>query len=162
MINKTVRLFLFITFISVSISAQQVDQGKLSDSKMKRQQTTNLYKEIAFVDSCLFAAFNNCDTMAYKKYFTDDLEFYHDRGGLTTSKKDLVTSIKNNICGKVNRELLPGSIEVYPIPNYGAVQMGAHRFQNKQENSTSRYSKFVHTWHRENGQWKLSRVISLH
>ena len=61
------------------------------------------------------------------------------------------------------RELLKGSIEVYPIPNYGAVQMGAHRFYNHQEKTgPSRFSKFVHLWHRENGMWKLARVISLH
>jgi hypothetical protein len=73
-----------------------------------------------------------------------------------------VQATKNNICGKVARELLAGSIEVYPIPNYGAVQMGFHRFHNLREKSTSRFSKFVHTWNKENGRWKLARVISLH
>ena len=93
---------------------------------------------------------------------SEDVEFYHDRGGLTTSKKQLIEATRNNICYKVKRELLKGSIEIYPIPNYGAVQMGAHRFHNLIEKSMSRYSKFVHTWHNENGQWKLARVISLH
>lgn len=94
----------------------------------------------------------------------DDIEFYHDRGGLSTSKKELLTGLKNNICGKVTRELLKGSIEVYPIPGYGAVQMGVHRFHNNQEPTDApfHYSKFVHTWHKVNGQWKLARVISLH
>jgi hypothetical protein len=91
-----------------------------------------------------------------------DLEFYHDRGGVTTSKKALIEALKNNICGKVTRELLKGSIEVYPIPNYGAVEMGYHRFHNKSENSTSPFARFVNIWHHENGQWKITRVISLH
>ena len=94
----------------------------------------------------------------------EDLEFYHDRGGLTTSKSSIIESLKNNICGKVTRELLAGSIEVYPIPGYGAVQIGAHRFYNNQEKERgpSRFSRFVHTWHFDNGQWRIARVISLH
>ena len=119
---------------------------------------------IARMDSLLFDAYNTCKLEAFESMVSDDIEFYHDRGGLDTSKSNLIKALKNNICGKVTRQLLKGSIEVYPIPNYGAVQMGIHRFYNNQEGDrgTSRYSKFVHTWHRENGQWKLARVISLH
>jgi hypothetical protein len=123
-----------------------------------------LHDTIARMDSILFDAYNTCKLDVFESLISDDIEFYHDRGGLSTSKKELVQSIKNNICGKVTRELLKGSIEVYPIPNYGAVQMGAHRFFNNQEaeRGPSHFSKFVHTWHNENGKWKLARVISLH
>ena len=93
---------------------------------------------------------------------SEGIEFYHDIGGLDASKSSLVTLIQNNICNKVRRELLPDSIEVYPIPNFGAVEMGVHRFHGLADNSTSRYSKFVHTWKQEDGQWTLYRVISLH
>jgi hypothetical protein len=127
-------------------------------------ESKELHDTIVRMDSILFDAYNTCKLDVFESLISDDIEFYHDRGGLMTSKKDLVQSIKNNICGKVTRELLKGSIEVYPIPNYGAVQMGAHRFYNNQEkeNGPSRFSKFVEIWHKENGPWKLSRVISLH
>jgi len=46
---------------------------------------------------------------------TEDLEFYHDKTGLARSGKALVEGVKNNICGKVTRELIPGTLEVYPI-----------------------------------------------
>jgi hypothetical protein len=116
------------------------------------------------MDSILFDAYNTCKPHVFESLISDDIEFYHVQGGLTTSKKDLVQAFKNNICGKVTRELLKGSIEVYRIPNYGAVQMGFHRFYNNQEKEqgVSRFSKFVHIWQRENSQWKLARVISLH
>ncbi len=121
-----------------------------------------LQKEIVLQDSLFFDAYNKCKIELMDKMFPEDIEFYHDRGGLSTSKPDLMKSLENNICNKVQRELLPGSIEVYPIPGYGAVQFGQHRFHNLVEKSTSRYSKFVHTWKNENGNWKLARVISLH
>jgi hypothetical protein len=127
-------------------------------------ESKELHDTITRMDSLFFDAYNTCKENVMESFFAEDIEFYHDRGGLNTSKKDLLLALKNNICGKVTRELLKGSIEVYPIPGYGAVQMGAHRFHNNQEPSgtPSRYSKFVHTWHRVDGQWKLARVISLH
>ena len=123
-----------------------------------------LYDSIVHLDSVLFNAYNTCRLDQFEALISEDLEFYHDHSGLTTSRRELVQAIKNNICGKVTRELLKGSIEVYPIPGYGAVQMGAHRFYNNQEKERgpSRFAKFVHTWHKENGEWKVTRVISLH
>jgi ketosteroid isomerase-like protein len=37
---------------------------------------------ILHLDSAFWNAYNNCDTSAYKKFFTDDVEFYHDKGAL--------------------------------------------------------------------------------
>ncbi len=123
-----------------------------------------LHDTITYMDSLFFDTYNHCRLAVFDSLISEDIEFYHDRGGLTTSKKELLLSLKNNICGKVTRELLPGSIEVHPIPKYGAVQMGAHRFFNNQEKNPppSLFSKFVHTWHNQNGKWQLTRVISLH
>jgi len=96
--------------------------------------------------------------------FAEDIEFYHDKGGLSTSKTDILNAIRQNICNKVTREIVKGSIEVYSIKGYGAVQMGQHRFYNKLEDPTvpSRPGKFVTTWQNKNGQWQMSRIISLH
>ena len=122
-----------------------------------------LFDTVARMDSIFFEAYNTCKLAVMDSLFEEDLEFYHDRGGLSTSKKEIMESLKKNICGKVRRELLRGSLEVYPIPGYGAIEMGAHRFYNNQEKGgPSRFSKFVQIWRRQNGQWKLSRVISLH
>ena len=127
-------------------------------------ESQGLHDTIARMDSLLFDSYNNCKLDVFESLIDEDLEFYHDRGGLSTSKPGLVEAIKNNICNRVKRELLPGSIEVYPIPGYGAVEMGAHRFYNNEEKERgpSRYSKFVQIWHQENGKWRLSRVVSLH
>jgi hypothetical protein len=126
--------------------------------------TDKLYDEIVYMDSVFFEAYNTCKLDKMNSLFSDNIEFYHDQGGLTTDKKQIIEALKNNICGKVTRELKKGSIEVYPIPGYGAIEMGLHGFHNNQEktNGPTRFSKFVHTWHKENGQWKLARVISLH
>jgi hypothetical protein len=121
-----------------------------------------LYDTIARMDSLWEDSYNFCKLGLQDSLISEDLEFYHDHGGLLTSKSALITALKNNICGKVTRELLKGSIEVYPIANYGAVEIGYHRFRSKDGNSTGQFARFVHIWHRENGQWKITRVISLH
>lgn len=121
-----------------------------------------LYDTIVYLDSVFFNAYNTCNMELQADFYADDIEFYHDQGGLMTSKQEILDAIRKNICGKVTRELVKGSIEVYPIGTYGAVEMGFHMFHNLVEGSVSRGGKFVVIWVNDAGKWKVSRVISLH
>ena len=64
------------------------------------QQTSklNLYDEVARADSLMFQAFNNCDSLTYKKFIKEDLEFYHDLGGLTVGADNELLSLKRDVC----------------------------------------------------------------
>ncbi len=130
------------------------------------KESIELYNTIAALDSALFNAYNNCTQGQfldqYASLFSDNLEFYHDKGGMSTSKSEMVDGVKNHICGKVRRELLKGSIEVSPVPGFGAIEIGSHRFHNLVEKSTSDFSRFVVVWQFKNNEWKVTRVISLH
>jgi hypothetical protein len=124
-----------------------------------------LYDTILHQDSLFFGAYNTCSLHLeeYAAFYADNLEFYHDKGGLSTSKQQVVDATKKNICGKVTRELVPGSLEVYPIANYGAIEIGFHKFHNSEEpNAPSRPGRFVVVWHHVDNSWKITRVISLH
>jgi hypothetical protein len=125
--------------------------------------SSSLYDSIAAMDAIWEDAYNNCKLEVMDEVISEDLEFYHDQGGLMTSKQKLNEALKNNICGKVTRELKKGSLEVYPIKGYGAVEMGLHAFHNAQEpGAQTHFAKFVHIWKREHGKWRITRVISLH
>src|SRR5262245_6717533 len=89
-----------------------------------------LNKTIASLDAALFDSYNRCDLQKFASFFADDVEFYHDQGGVTLGREKLTNSVKVNICGKVTRELVPGSLQVYPMKGYGAVEMGVHRFHH--------------------------------
>lgn len=131
----------------------------------KNEDTKNLYAEIVALDSIFFHAYNTCNLKIQAAFYSDSIEFYHDKGGFSTSKKDLLAATEKNICGKVTRELIKGSIEVSPIPGYGAVEIGEHRFHNNQEpeaNQRQTGSKFVIIWHQLKDRWEIARVISLH
>ena len=113
----------------------------------------------------MFNASNNCDSVTYSKFFTDDLEFYHDIGGLSVGKKIELQEF-SEMCARnshIRRELVKGTLEVYPIKDYGAVEIGIHRFfhtNKEQEERPSGTYKFIHVWQFKDGQWKISRVIS--
>src|ERR1700743_3905585 len=156
---KTFRLTLLLSGIILcacsSVHAQ--DTYKYAPSSKE------LYNTIVHMDSVYFNAYNTCDMDTQAAIYADSIEFYHDKGGLMTSKKDLLAAIKANICGKVTRVLVKGSIEVYPIAGFGAVEIGLHRFVNHQESETpSKPDKFIMIWQLRNGKWQITRVISLH
>lgn len=123
-----------------------------------------LYREIVRQDSLFFDAYNHCNIRLaeYAAYYAENVEFYHDKGGLQQSKTEIVEGTKANVCGKVTRELVPGSVEVYPVADFGAVEVGYHRFRNHVENELSRPGRFVIIWEKTPERWVITRVISMH
>ena len=119
-----------------------------------------LFQTIQSLDAKLFDAYNHCDLEKFGSLLADDLEFYHDKSGLSSGRQALVEGVKNNICGKVTRELVPGTLEVYPIANYGAVEIGVHRFHHPGQDESVGEAKFIHLWQNKDGVWKITRVIS--
>jgi hypothetical protein len=146
----TILLLVLVLLTTVPLNAQGL---KPSDE---------LFKEVMRQDSLLFNAFNSRDIETFGNMFSKDLEFYHDKGGLTDHKYTIESLIRvaaqNN---GLRRDLIQGSMEVYPIPAYGAMQIASHTFchqeAGKQDCGTF---KFVHIWHKTPDGWKLARVVS--
>lgn len=153
--------FAFIGTLSMSCNSKKQDNTVAIENY--KPTDIALQHKIEELDSIFFTAYNTCDLEQQAALISEDIEFFHDQGGLSTSKTEIIEALKNNICGKVTRELVKGSIEVYPIHNYGAVQMGYHKFFNNQEpDAISNPSKFVTIWKNENENWRMTRIISLH
>jgi Domain of unknown function (DUF4440) len=126
------------------------------------QSQAELNKVVTALDAALFDSYNHCDLEKFATFFTDDVEFYHDQGGVTLGKVKLTESVKQNICGKVTRELVPSSLQIYPMKGYGAVEMGVHRFHHPGHDDIEPVGegKFIHLWQYKDGAWKITRVIS--
>jgi len=158
---KKLRLSAFLALLMATMSVTASAQS--NEIPPYKPESPELYKTIVHMDSVYFNAYNTCDMDTQAAIYSDSIEFYHDKGGLMTSKKDLLAALKANICGKVTRVLVPGSIEVYPIAGFGAVEIGLHRFINHQENDNlSKPDKFICVWKQTGGTWQVTRVISLH
>lgn len=128
------------------------------------QQPDSLFQTISKMDSLFFDAFNRCDTAVSRNYFTKDLEFFHDKGGLTYYDENM-RSIHKRCASEytVRRDLVAGTMEVFPIKNYGAIQLGSHHFYFKNKGEAEKLDgtfRFVHVWKNENGRWKIARVVS--
>ena len=136
-------------------------------------QQSALFKTLKANDSLLFeVSFNKCQLSAIENIMADDLEFYHDQGGITNSKDEFMNVMRNGICSPSNktksrRELVAGSLEVFPLYKngslYGALQNGEHKFfesYNGQKETAGSIAKFSHLWLHIDNQWVLKRVIS--
>jgi catechol 2,3-dioxygenase-like lactoylglutathione lyase family enzyme len=131
-----------------------------------------LLEQIGEADQALFGAiFDRCNPEALASMVTDDFEFYHDKWGQTARSKDEFVRSIRAMCERqragtdfrARRELTEGSMEVFPMKGYGAVQSGRHRFYRldpgKPPVATER-ARFTHLWRFQNGNWRLARVFS--
>jgi ketosteroid isomerase-like protein len=135
-------------------------------------QTQQQFDEVAAADQALFSAFfDRCDMETLAKMVTDDFEMFHDKNGyMTKSGKEFLDGIKATCARqktgedyRARRELVPGTLKVYPLDNYGAIETGVHRFYQLLPGKPEKLvevSQFTHVWKKEEGVWKLARALS--
>lgn len=151
-------LILLISFLFFNKSFGQTSQHSL--------EATILHK-----DSLFWKSYNNCDVQKFSEFFTDDLEFYHDKGGITNGLENLATSMKKNLCSDANfrlrREEVAGTVKVYPLQKskeiYGAIISGSHVFYINEKGKKERLdglARFTHIWILKDNSWKMTRILS--
>ncbi|MFO1225496.1 nuclear transport factor 2 family protein [Roseateles sp.] len=127
-----------------------------------------LASTIAALDTAAFAAFNDCASPGkldeYASYFAPDVEFYHDLGGVTWTRDVMLAQTKENVCGKFQRELVPGTLKVWPIKDYGALARGVHRFCHFKPGGVTHpcegQAEFTMLWRQQGGKWTITRAFS--
>jgi hypothetical protein len=122
-----------------------------------------LREKMLALDTAMFDSFNKCaDPAEFRKhaaYFAKDVEFYHDLGGVTLGVDKLMEQTRQNVCGKFRRELDVASFRVFPIPGYGAMTFGVHRFCHT-PTTCEGAGDFATVWRETNGQWQVTRALS--
>lgn len=150
--------------ITLSLFATQLLSPSIAGAQEKKVAHTSkeLFNEIARMDSVMFEAFNTQNMQKFQLLFSEDLEWYQDNEGLIPYKKvfeNFNNTFKRDY--KLTRHLLSETLEVHPIKDYGAIQIGTHQFHHiengKEEIGTF---KFLMIWQKKNNLWRVSRVIS--
>ncbi len=123
-----------------------------------------LYDTISKLDGEVFDAFNHCEDPAqlrkHESYFAQDVEFYHDTGGVTWTRDAMLANTEKHACGNYRRELVAGSMKVYPVKDFGAISQGVHRFCQVRGGSCEGLADFVMVWHHIDDHWQITRVLS--
>jgi hypothetical protein len=145
-------------------STISVDTLRLRAASAGSPGNEEIFAKISGLDTRLFGAFNSRDLPAFETFFTRDVEFYHDKEGLTRFDQIMDTMRKHfSEDARTRRELVEGTLEVYPLSGYGAVELGVHRFYTTEKGQPEKLTataRFVHLWQEQDGVWKISRVIS--
>ena len=153
---KNLTLLLLTFTICANIFGQSQNERKVATTQKE------LFNKVANLDSSLFAAYNSKNIDLMNTFFTIDLEWYQDNGGLIDYEK--VFSNFQSIFNRdydLKRNLIKESLEVHPIEGYGAIEIGKHEFKHIENGKLEIGTfKFVMIWKNDNGNWKISRVIS--
>lgn len=118
-------------------------------------------------DARFWDAFNACARQPMADALAADVEFYHDKTGATITRDAVVASLMTGPCGTaglhVRREAVADSLAYDPVPGFGAILSGRHRFLARREGEAERLdgeARFVIVWRIADGRASMYRILS--
>ncbi|CAN5331152.1 hypothetical protein BH09BAC6_BH09BAC6_14780 [soil metagenome] len=95
-------------------------------------------------------------------YFDSSLELYQDNTGVRNyeqTKQAFGGLFKMNYA--LTRKLVAGTMEVYPIKDFGAIETGQHTFSHVENGKLQAATyKFMQLWQKKDGVWRVTREIT--
>jgi hypothetical protein len=154
---KTIFLLLLSIVSFVNVSLAQTDNDSVTKTILEK-------------DGLFWTGYNTCNYEQMGEFIADDVEFYHDKGGITLGKSTLIDSIRKNLCSNPNfrtRREAAGAVKVYLLKSsnitYGAIISGEHYFFNSYDSKPEKregLAKFLNVWILKDNVWKMSRILS--
>ena len=131
-------------------------------TRAEAQTSGPLFNEIANLDSLQFKAFNTRNLNQLMNYFDNSLELYQDNtGGRNFDQAKEAFGGLFKMSYVLKRKLITGSMEVYPIKDYGAIETGQHTFSHIENGKLQLFTfKFMQIWQKKDGVWKVTREIT--
>lgn len=116
-------------------------------------------------------AFLRCDPARLRTMLTADFEFYHDRDGVVARDAEAFVADYDRSCHarqqpdawRSRRELVAASLNVHPVPGFGAIEDGEHLFYERQGEGPEQLvgrARFTQLWALTPDGWRLARVFS--
>jgi hypothetical protein len=132
----------------------------------------DLRTAVAAADAALFKTFfDECDPARLDTLITPDFEMYHDRNGVVARDDKTFVAQYAKACEarkapdawRTRRELVASSLNVEPVPGFGAIEEGDHVFYERKGDGPEKLvgrAHFVQLWQLTPSGWRLARVLS--
>lgn len=115
--------------------------------------------------------FEGCDPVRVRGMIAPDFEMYHDKGGFVARGAEPFLADYAKSCEerkkpdawRSRRELEPATLNVHPVPGYGAIEDGYHMFYERKGNGPEKKvgrARFTQLWALTPDGWRLARVFS--
>jgi ketosteroid isomerase-like protein len=123
-------------------------------------------RDLAFFD----VQFEQCAPERMRAMVTEDVEFFHDKGGLVKGA-DAFVAMYEKMCTerkapgawRSRRKLVEGTLHVDPVPGFGAIETGEHTFHERRGDGPQKLvgrAKFAIVWQLAADGWRMSRILS--
>lgn len=149
-----------LMMVAVGVSAFAEASPSVADSSRQEE----LFSTVSKLDADLFDTLDHCASpdqlQKHASYFAPNLEFYHDTGGVTWSRRDYMENTRNHVCGQFRRVLIPGSFQVFPIKDYGALEQGNQKFCWIASGKCFGEGQFLILWQHQDSHWVVTRAFS--
>jgi len=160
-VNRNVCLAsVFFTLIAFNVG----DATPATSNSENSPNRDSLFDTISKLDTELFDAFNHCSSpnqlKKHASYLNPHLEFYHDKGGVTWTREAYIEKTRKDVCGNFRRVLRAGSLQVFPIKDYGAIEEGSHTFCEIKSGKCFGEAAFLIVWHHSSTGWEVTRIFS--
>ena len=61
----------------------------------------------------------------------------------------------------LTRKLIPGTMEVYPIKDYGVIETGQHTYSHIENSQLQAFTyKFMQIWQQKDGVWRVTHEVT--
>ena len=155
---------MLLGFIFAALQAAPAAPVTLPDAATLRTEITTRDAELFDV------LFNHCEPERMRALVAPDIEFYHDRDGVTRGAEAFVADYQRFCTGRQQpnawrsrRALVAESLIVNPVPGFGAIEAGEHLFYERRGEGPEQLvgrARFANLWARTADGWRLSRVFS--
>lgn len=152
--NRTV---LHCTVIAISLIAATASASSLPSGH--RADDAWLHQTLIAREAALTRDYNTCNLHALRaSLFAGTTVTRSD-----SRKIDPVMDARDRVCGRLHREVVPGSLVVRALGDDSALVSGLQRFcPNDSDPCSERDQKFVHVWTLGQGDWRMGLMLDLY
>jgi hypothetical protein len=144
----------------------------LAAAAVELPKGAELDRAIAARDAELFhLVFEECDPPRLRTMVDPGFEMFHDKDGFVArSGEDFIADYAKSCeekkapdAWRSRREIVAGTMRVYPVRGYGAIEEADHVFYERQGDGPEKLvgkAHLVHVWALSEQGWRIARALS--